>query len=101
MNFQSKVFETTADLRALAVERVSTLKGSLAALQVAGREFNRVARRHVSKFVKQNTAIAREAGKDVSALARATYSQLATREAAITRKPRKPAARKRATARAA
>ena len=114
MNFQSKVFETTADLRARAAalanvavvtartranqaaERVGTLKGSLAALQLAGRDFNKVARRHVSKFVKQNTAIAREAGKDVSALARSTYSQLATRETVVTRKPRKAAARKRA-----
>ena len=116
MNFQSKVFETTTDLRARAAalanvamvtartratqaaERVGTLKGSLAALQMAGRELNKVARRHVSKFVKQNTAIAREAGKDVSALARSTYSQLAARDAVPARKPRKPAARKRVKA---
>jgi hypothetical protein len=101
MNFQEKVFETTADFRAQAAKRVETLKGSFAALKVAGAEFNKVARRHVSRFVKENSAIATEAGKDVSALARATYARLASKPAAPARKTRKPAARKRAAAKAA
>lgn len=101
MNFQEKVFETTADFRAIAAKRMETLKGSLAALKVAGNEFNKVARRHASRFVKENSAIAVEAGKEVGALARATYAQLAKKPATATRKARKPAARKRATAKAA
>ena len=118
MNFQDKVIETTADFRARAAAltqaalvtvraqadaatgKVAQLKTSLSALQLAGREFNKVARRHVSRFVKQNSSIAREAGKEVSALARTTYQQLSKREAAPARKPRKTAARKR-TAKAA
>ena len=119
MNFQDKVFESTADFRARAASltqaafatartranqaagRVAKLKPALAALQVAGREFNKVARRHVSRLVKQNSTIARDAGKDVSALARSTYLQLSKREAAPARKPRKTAARKRAAAKVA
>jgi hypothetical protein len=101
MNFQEKVAETTADFRAKAAKRVETLKGSLAALKVAGTELNKVARRHVSRFVKENSAIATEAGKEVGALARATYAQLANKPSVTPRKTRKPAARKRATAKAA
>ena len=62
MNFQEKMFETTAQLRAraawhrrrrppLAPDRRQarrSLKGSLATLTVAGRELNKVARRHAS-----------------------------------------------------
>ena len=101
MNFQEKVFETTAEFRAQAARRVETLKGSLAALKSAGTELNKVARRHVSRFVKENSAIAVEAGKEVGALARATYAQLANKPAATIRKARKPTARKRTTAKAA
>ena len=104
MNFQEKVFETTADFRAQAAKRVETLKGSLAALKVAGVEFNKVARRHVTRCVKENSVIAAEAGKEVSALARATYAQLANKPAAPARKARKtrkPVARTRAAAKAA
>jgi hypothetical protein len=115
MNFQEKVFETTAELRSRATafanativaarsqatqaaRRVDTLKGSLASLKVAGRALNTVARRHGSRFVKENSAIALDAAKDVSALARATYSQLSKRETAAARKRRKPTARKRAS----
>lgn len=115
MNFQDKVIESTADFRAraatlagsavaaararadLAAQRVGSLKGSLAALQVAGREFNKVARRHVSRFVKENSVIALEAGKEVGALARATYSKLAKQDVAPARKARKTTStRKRA-----
>jgi hypothetical protein len=106
MNFQEKMFETTADLRSraaaianaavstararaeIAAKRVKGLKGSIAALTVAGRELNKVARRHAVRFVKENSSIAVEAGKDVSALARMTYATLAKREVA------KPKARK-------
>jgi hypothetical protein len=105
MNFQEKMFETTAGLRTraatLAAKRVESLKGSITALTVAGREFNKVARRHVVRFVKQNSSLAADAGKDVSALARSTYATLANR-APIKRTTRKaPAARKRTASRAA
>lgn len=118
MNFQDKVFESTADFRARATalaetalasararagqaaQRADSLKVSIETLQVAGRELGTVARRHVSRFVKENAGIAREAGRDVAELARATYSKLANREAPATRKPRRIPARKRATSRA-
>ena len=91
MNFQEKVFESTADFRARAAKRVETLKGSLAALKIAGNELTKVARRHASRFMKENSAIAVEAGKEVGALARATYGQLASKPAApAARKPRSP-----------
>jgi len=118
MNFQEKVLETTADLRGraaalanvavttartraqIAAKRVDVLKGSFAALTIAGRELNKVARRHATRFVKENSTIAVSAGKDVSALARTTYATLTQRAAA--KKARKtPAARKRATRKAA
>lgn len=79
MNFQEKMFETTAGLRTLAAKRVQVLKGSLATLSVAGRELNKVARRHAVRFVKENSSIAVEAGRDVSALAQTTYTSLVKR----------------------
>ena len=119
MNFQEKMFETTADLRARAAalanvavtttrtriegaaKRVDVLKGSFAALTTAGRELHKVARRHGARLVKENSAIAVEAGKDFSALARTAYAAL-TRKPAAARKARKtPAARKRAVRKAA
>ena len=117
MNFQEKVLETTADLRAraavfanaavttararaeVAAKRIQGLKGSIQALTLAGREFNKVARRHGVRFVKENSTIAVDAGKDVSALARSTYATLTRRSAPKARKA--PAARKRATRKAA
>ena len=117
MNFQEKVFETTADLRAraaaladiavttararveVAAKRVNGLKGSFQALSVAGREFNKVARRHAARFVKENSSIAAEAGRDVSALARSTFATM-TRRAAPKAKKTSPI-RKRATRKAA
>ena len=115
MNFQKQVSENAADLRAramtfadlalvraraaLSTQRVATLKASLTALQIAGRELNQVARRHVSRFVKENSVIARDAGKDVTALARATYSSLAKQGARPARKNRKTAAARKRTAR--
>jgi hypothetical protein len=101
MNFQEKVFETTAQLRARAAQRVDMLKSSLASLQVAGRALNTVARRHGSRFVKENSAIALDAAKDVSALARATYSQFAKRDVPVARKRKSTAVRKRPAAKAA
>jgi hypothetical protein len=119
MNFQEKMLEATTGLRArtaalanvavssareqarVAVRRVSVLKGSLAALSTVGRELQKVARRHGARFVKENSAIAVDAGKDFSTLARTTYATMAKRPAA-TRKARKaPAARKRASRKAA
>jgi hypothetical protein len=124
MNFQEKMFETTAELRAraaalaaeaiaqtrvraqLAAKRVESLKGSISALTVAGRELNKVARRHAVRFVKENSSLAADAGKDVSALARSTYANFtqraATKRAPIKRTTRKaPAARKRMASKAA
>jgi hypothetical protein len=117
MNFQEKLLETTADLRSraavlagaalktararagVAAKRVELLKGSLATLNVASREFNKVARRHAARFIKENSTIATAAGKDVSSLARTTFATLAKRPAA--NKARKPAARKRIGAKSA
>jgi hypothetical protein len=101
MNFQEKVFETTADLRARAAKRVDVLKGSLAALTVAGREFNKVARHHAARFVKENSTLAVSAGKDVSALARSTYATLAKRAAAPQKARKAASARKRPVRKAA
>ena len=100
MNFQEKLFESTADLRQVAAKRVDALKGSLEALTVAGRELNKVARRHAIRFVKENSTIAVEAGKDVSALARTTYATLAKR-GAVPKKTRKAKANRKQAARKA
>ena len=119
MNFQEKMFESTAELRArattigaeaiararvrakLAAKRVESLKGSFTALTVAGRELNKVARRHAVRFVKENASLAAAAGKDVSALARSTYATLA-KPTSLKRATRKsPAARKRTASKAA
>jgi hypothetical protein len=101
MNFQEKVFEATADLRARAIKRAEVLKGSLTALTIAGRELNKVARRHAQRFVKENSTLAVEASKDVTALARSTYATLAKRPAATHKARKAPAARKRAARKAA
>jgi hypothetical protein len=118
MSLQSKVFETVNDFRTRtialassafaaararqnsAAKAVDSLKLSLGTLQVAGRELNQVARRHVGRFVQENAAIAREAGKEVTALARSTCSKLAKQETVKNRKARKTStARRRATSR--
>jgi hypothetical protein len=117
MNFQEKVFDATVDLRSRAAEladealktaraqagiaakHVEVLKGSLMTLTVASREFNKVARRHAARFLKDNSTLAVAAGKDVSALARSTFASLAKRP--VAKKARKPAARKRSAAKAA
>jgi hypothetical protein len=118
MNFQEKLLESTADLRAraaaianvavttartrakLAAKQIVVLKGSFGALTIAGREFNKVARRHAARFVKENSTIAVSAGKDVSALARTTYATL-TQRAAAPKARKSPATRKRAARKAA
>jgi hypothetical protein len=96
MNFQEKVFESTAELRALAAKRIEGLKDSLALLKAAGDDLNQVARRHVGRFVKENRRIALAAGKDLEAFARDTYANFRHQPVAQARKPRKTAARKRA-----
>jgi len=119
MNFQEKMFDTTEDLRAraasfasaaittarsgarVAAKRAEGLKGSLAKLTLAGRELNKVARRHAARFVTVNSSIAADAGKDVSALARTTFATLVKRGAAPKKASKAPAARKRAAAKAA
>jgi hypothetical protein len=117
MNFQEKVFEIAEGFRnradavvqvalsaarTQAAKRADTLKTTMTALQVAGREFGAVARRHGARFVKENATLARAAGQDVSALVSSTYSQFSKREATPVRKRRKSSAtRKRAAAKAA
>lgn len=109
MNFQEKLFETTADLRSRAAEfaqatvhtarnqaqaaakRAEKLKGSLEVIQVARREFRKVARRHGAQFVKQNSLLVAKVRDDVAALARSTFASL--QESAA------PKARKRTTTR--
>lgn len=117
MNLQEKFFEASAQLRAraeaiaqaaietartrasVAGKRVDGLKKSLAVLNTAGREFNQVARRHASRFVKQNSPLVAAVRKDFSQLARSTYSTL-TRGPAV-KKARKPATSRKRTAKAA
>ena len=119
MNFQETLFESTADLRAraaalsnvavttararaqVAAKRVDALKRSFDALTVAGRELNKVARRHAIRFVKENSTIAVEAGKDVSALARTTYATLAKRGAVPQKARNAKTSRKQAARKAA
>jgi hypothetical protein len=115
MNFQEKLFETTQDLRTRAAtlgkaalmtardraavaasrveKRVGALKTSLTTLGVAGRQLEKVARRHGAKFVKQNATIAQAASKEVTSLALTTFDAIAKRGAAA-KKTRKPVARK-------
>ena len=117
MNFQEKVLEASAQLRAraeaiaqsaietararagVAAKRVDGLKKSLAVLNEAGREFRQVARRHAGRFVKQNSPLVAAVRKDVSQLARSTYTTLTKSPAA--RKARKPATSRKRTAKAA
>ena len=119
MNFQEKMFETTADLRnraatlaqvavatararaTVAARRVETLKGSLATLTVAGRQFNKVARRHAVRFAKQNSTLAADAGKDVGALARSTFATLTQRTQPKPKARKKVAATRKRTTKAA
>ena len=117
MNFQEKLFETTQDLRTRAAtigkaalmtardraavaasrveKRMGALKTSLTTLGVAGRQLEKVARRHGAQFVKQNATIAQAASKDVTSLALTTIDAIAKR-APATKKARKPVARKAA-----
>jgi hypothetical protein len=117
MNFQEKMFEATAQLRAraeaiaqaafettrtradVAARRVDGLKKSIAVLNDAGRQFNQVARRHASRFVKQNSPLVAAVRKDVSQLARTTFATLT--KAPVARKARKQAAARKRTAKAA
>ena len=113
MNFQEKLMEASAEIRTraaalaasamgnaraqaeLAGKRATQLKASLAVLNGAGRELNKVARRHAARFVKQNSSIAADVRKEVTTLAQSTYASL-TRRAAPKKARRAPAARKRA-----
>jgi len=117
MNFQEKLFETTADLRSRAAEfaqaavhtarsqaeaaakRAGKLKGSLGVINGAGRELNKVARRHGVQFVKQNSLLAAKVREDVTALALSTFASLQKKAAAP--KARKPAATRKRKAKAA
>jgi len=111
MNFQEKMLEASAELRSRAAalaasaiqaarsrtnlaSRVEGLKSSISVLNGARLEFRKVAGRHASRFVKQNSSIATAVRKDVSELARTTYASLSARPAAKKAR-RAPAARKR------
>jgi hypothetical protein len=85
----------------IAAKRVRGLKGSIAALTVAGRQLNKVARRHAVRFVKQNSSIAVEAGRDVSALARTTYASLSKRDLVKPKARKTTVKRKRSAAKKA
>src|SRR5262245_17502995 len=92
MNFQEKMLGVAAELQARslalantavesarvraqdAAKRAALLQGSIATLGVSGRALNKIVRRHATRFVQENTTIARAAGKDVSALARDAYA---------------------------
>ena len=100
MNFQEKLFETSAELRsrveaiaatALQSARVEKLKASFDVLNTAGRELNLVARRHAIRFVKQNSSLAADVRDDVSAVARSAFANLTAKAPARKRKtaPRK------------
>ena len=109
MNFQEKLFESSAALRSraeafaasalqaaksqadVAGKRVEKLKASIGVLNIAGRELNQVARRHAIRFVKQNSSLAADVRNDVSALARTTFATLTAKAPARKRKtaPRK------------
>jgi hypothetical protein len=99
MNFQEKLLEASAELRARAAalaasSRVEELKKSIAVLNGARLELRKVAGQHARHFVKQNSALVLAVRKDVSELARSTFASLSKRPA--TRKARRaPAARKR------
>ena len=103
MNFQEKLLESSAELRtrarAIAASAAKTVRDPaklLSALDGARRKLGRVARRHGTRFVKQNASIASDLRKDVTELARTTYATLSTRPAP--KKPRRAAAtRKRST----
>jgi len=117
MNFQEKVFEASAQLRAraeaiaqsaidkararagVASKRVDGFKKSLAVLNDAGRQFNQVARRHASRFVKQNSPLVAAVRKDVSEIARSTFTTLTQRP--TPKKTRKPATARKRSAKAA
>ena len=88
MNFQEKLLEASAGLRK-----------SLTVLNGARLELRKVAGRHASRFVKQNSGLASEVRKDVSALARTTFASLSAPAAA--RKPRRAAAARKRPAKAA
>ena len=92
MNLQEKLLEASAELRtrasALAAAALETARSRanltserISVLNVAGRELNKVARRHAVRFVKQNSTFAAAVRKDVSDLARTTYASLAARTA--------------------
>lgn len=111
MNFQEKLLEASAELRSRAAalatsavetarsradqatRRVADLKGPISVLNGASREFNKVARRHAIRFVKQNATLASDVRDDVTALASSTFATLTRKPSA---KSRKAPARKRA-----
>jgi hypothetical protein len=111
MNFQEKLLEASAELRtraaALAAStveiarsraklhtRVEDLKKSISVLNGARLELRKVAGRHASHFVKQNSTLVSAVRKDVTDLARSTFASLSKRP--VARKARRaPVARKR------
>ena|SRR5688572_18392294 len=98
MNFQEKLFETSNELGSRAARQVEKLKGSISAINQAGLELNKVARRHAASFVKQNSSLATQLREDVTALARSTFDTL---QAKTKTKARKPAGTRKRKSKAA
>jgi hypothetical protein len=102
MNIQEKVLQASNELRAragaLAASALAAARDRARLISVlAGtrREFGKVARRHVSQLVKQNSTIASAARKDVADLARATYASLSQRTVVKKARRAAPVARRR------
>jgi hypothetical protein len=119
MNFQSKVFESAAVLaertvalanataarvrnRAAQISESADLKVTLEQLKAAGGEFQKIARQHGARFVKENAVIAKAAGKDLMHLGRSVYANFSRDEKPAARPARKATStRKRVTRKAA
>jgi hypothetical protein len=111
MKFQDKAIESARELRERALQltgaaleiarartganagRIEQIKTSLNAL---GAELKQLTRRHMSRFVKQNSRLARVAGTEVSALLRSTYDRFSNRAATAPRSRAAATTRKRA-----
>lgn len=106
MNLKEKVMEASANLReraAVFVEatakatraqtdaaagQMAALRKSLVVLDAARLELNKLARRHASRIVKQNSPLFSAVRRDVSELAHSTYQTLSAGNSPKTRRPR-------------
>lgn len=84
MNLQ-ETFTDVARVADTARERLGT---SWDALDRARRQLRRVAGRHASRFVRQNSKLFQRAGSDLSDVARETYATLMSKKAQARAKQR-------------